>query len=80
MVWAGIMTNARTPVHTFEGGSNTGERFCTEILEGYVCHFHGAVGRDFVFIGNFRPHRSAQVAEVLECENIAWSGLSIRQI
>ena len=74
------MTNARTPLHIFEGGSNTGEWYCTEILEGYVRHFRGAVGRDFVFMDdNARPHRSAQVAEVLESENIAWSGLSIRQ-
>lgn len=71
LVWAGIMHNARTPLHIFERGSVTSQRYCTEIILDYVRLFRGAVGPDFLFRDdNARPHRSSEVSDTLESEDI----------
>ncbi|GBO09672.1 hypothetical protein AVEN_31530-1 [Araneus ventricosus] len=71
MVWAGIMSDGRTPLHVFERGTVTGVRYRDEILEPYVCLFRGAVGPDFILMdNNARPHRALLVDEFLESEDI----------
>lgn len=71
MVWAGIMHNGRTPLHIFERGSVTSQRYCNEIILGHVRLFRGAVGSDFLFMDdNARPHRSVEVSDTLQSENI----------
>lgn len=76
MVWGGIMIDGRTPLHVFDSGSVTGERYREEILEPYVRLFRGAYGSDFLFMDdNARPHRANLVDEFLESEDIqrmAW--------
>lgn len=71
MVWAGIMHNAKTPLHIFERGTVTSQRYCREIVLDHVRLFRGAVGPDFLFMDdNARPHRTAEVSDTLESENI----------
>ncbi|GBN58951.1 hypothetical protein AVEN_240748-1 [Araneus ventricosus] len=71
MVWAGIMLDGRTPLHVFERGNVTGERYRDEILEPYVRLFRGAVGPEFILMDdNVRPHRALLVDEFLESEDI----------
>lgn len=71
MVWAGIMHNGRTPLHIFDSSTVTSQRYYTEILLGHVRLFRGAMDPDFLFMDdNARPHRTAEVFETLENENI----------
>ncbi|GBN25544.1 hypothetical protein AVEN_166142-1 [Araneus ventricosus] len=59
MVWTGIMLDGRTPLHVFERGTVTGERYRDEILGPYVRLFRGAVGSEFILMDdNARPHRA----------------------
>ncbi|GFX31015.1 transposable element Tcb1 transposase [Trichonephila clavipes] len=62
MLWTGIMHNGRTPLHIFERGSVTSQRYCTEIILDHVRTFKGAVSPDFLFIDdNAQEHRSVEV-------------------
>jgi len=36
LVWTGIMYKGRTPLHTFERGSVTSQRYCAEIILNYI--------------------------------------------
>ncbi|UYV76927.1 hypothetical protein LAZ67_14002416 [Cordylochernes scorpioides] len=66
MVWGGIMLDTRTPLHAFDGGTLTSQRYRDEILEPY-----GGVGPSFIFMDdNARPHRALMVDEYLESEGI----------
>ncbi|GBM58914.1 hypothetical protein AVEN_80714-1 [Araneus ventricosus] len=65
------MLDGRTPLHVFERGTVTGVRYRDEILEPYVRLFRGAVGPEFILMGdNARPHRALLVEEFLESEDI----------
>jgi transposase len=71
MVWAGIMLDGRTPLHIFDGGTLTAQRYRDEILEPYVRLFRGAIGPEFIFMDdNARPHRAQLVNEFIEGEDI----------
>ncbi|GFV44840.1 transposable element Tcb2 transposase [Trichonephila clavipes] len=71
MVWAGIMMDSRTDLHFFDTGSVTAQRYRDEVLEPYVHLFRGAVGPDFIFMGDNAPcHRAGLIDDFLETENI----------
>ena len=71
MVWGGITTNASPPLRLFDGVSLTAHRYLQEVLEPYVRLFRGAVGPNFLFMGdNARPHRAQLVQDYLETEDI----------
>lgn len=71
MVWGGIMTNGRTELHIFQGGSVTARRYVDEVLEPQVRLFRGAVGPEFLLMDdNARPHRAYVVSEYLQTEDI----------
>ncbi|UYV80308.1 CYP307A1 [Cordylochernes scorpioides] len=71
MAWGGIMLDARTPLHVFDGGTLTSQRYRDEILEPYVRFFRGGVEPSFIFMDdNARPHRALIVDEYLESEGI----------
>ncbi|UYV77692.1 SNQ2 [Cordylochernes scorpioides] len=83
MVWGGIMLDARTPLHVFDGGTLTSQRYkrrdtgalCKVFLEGR------GVRSSFIFMDdNARPHRVLIVNEYLESEGIQrmkWSARSL---
>ncbi|GFT07754.1 uncharacterized protein TNCV_1213631 [Trichonephila clavipes] len=63
MVWAGIMSESRTPLRVFERGSVTGVRYRDEVLEPYVHLFRGSCGPEFILMNDSaRPRRVLQVA------------------
>ncbi|GFW17078.1 transposable element Tcb2 transposase [Trichonephila clavipes] len=65
------MLNGRTELHIFDRGSETGDRYCEEVLLPHVRLFRGAIDPDFIFMDdNARPHRTLAVDELLESENI----------
>lgn len=71
LVWGGIMLGSRTPLHVFDEGSVTAQRYRDEVLEPYVRLFRGAAGPDFLFMDdNARPHRAHIVDDFLEEEDI----------
>lgn len=71
VVWGGIMLNGRTELQIFDRGSVTGDRYCNEVILPHVRLFRGAIGPDFIFMDdNARPHRTANVQELLESEDI----------
>ena len=71
MVWGGIMLHGRTDLQIFEHGTLTSQRYCDEVLLQHVRLFRAAVGPDFIFMDdNARPHRTAQVEELLDREDI----------
>ncbi|GFY14391.1 transposable element Tcb2 transposase [Trichonephila clavipes] len=52
-------------------GSIIGDRYCEEVLLPHVRLFRGAIGPDFIFMGdNARPNRTVAVQELLESEDI----------
>ena len=58
-LWAGIMHNERTPLHTFDRGNVTLERHSKEIILDHVRLFEDALTTDFLFTDdNERPHRN----------------------
>lgn len=67
MVWAGISSEARTDLVLVDGGSMTGARYITTILDEHVAPFAPFVGPNFIFMDdNARPHRARIVNEYLE--------------
>ncbi|GBL86858.1 hypothetical protein AVEN_96083-2 [Araneus ventricosus] len=60
------MLDGRTPLHVFERGTVTGVRYRDEILEPYVRLFRGAVGPEFILMGD----RALLVDEFLKSEDI----------
>ncbi|GFW46536.1 transposable element Tcb2 transposase [Trichonephila clavipes] len=71
LVWGGIMLNRRTELHIFDRGSVTRDRYYDEVLLLHVHLFRGAIGPDFIFMAdNARPHRTLDVEELLENEDI----------
>ncbi|UYV68047.1 hypothetical protein LAZ67_5002900 [Cordylochernes scorpioides] len=72
--------DARSPLHVFEGGTLTSQRYRDEILEPYVSFFRVGVGPSFIFMDdNARPHRFLIIDEYLESEGIQrmeWSARS----
>ncbi|GFW60094.1 transposable element Tcb2 transposase [Trichonephila clavipes] len=71
LVWGGIMLKGVTELYIFDIESVTGDRYCEEVLLPHVRLFRGAIGRDFIFMDdNARPHRTLDVEELLESEDI----------
>lgn len=71
MVWAGIMTNGRTPLYVLPTGTMTGQRYINDILLPHVRLFRGAVGNKFIFMDdNATCHRTVAVEECVESEDI----------
>ncbi|UYV84124.1 K02A2.6-like [Cordylochernes scorpioides] len=71
LVWAGISSSKRTPLHIFSGGTLTAQRYRDEILEPYLRPYRDQIGHNLVFMDdNARPHRARLVNEYLQSENI----------
>ncbi|GFT74336.1 transposable element Tcb2 transposase [Trichonephila clavipes] len=69
--WGGIMLGSRTDLHIFDAGSVYGTRYCNEILLPYVRLFRGAMGLQFLFMGENAPsHRTVAAEHFLESEDI----------
>ena len=65
------MHNDRTPLHSFERGTVTSQRYCREIILDHVRLFRDALGPNVLFMDdNARPHRTAEVSDTVESENI----------
>ncbi|GFV71302.1 transposable element Tcb2 transposase [Trichonephila clavipes] len=68
---AGIMMDGHTDLHFFDTGSVTAQRYRDKVLEPYIRLFRGAVGPDFIFMGDNAPcHRAVLIDDFLETENI----------
>ncbi|UYV80358.1 hypothetical protein LAZ67_18002655, partial [Cordylochernes scorpioides] len=73
LVWAGISSSRRTPLHIFSGGTLTAQRYRDEILEPYLRPSRVQIGHNLIFMDdNARPHRARLVNEYLQSENIRW--------
>ncbi|UYV84223.1 hypothetical protein LAZ67_X001577 [Cordylochernes scorpioides] len=71
LVWAGISSSRRTPLHIFSGGTLTAQRYRDEILEPYLRPYRDQIGHNLIFMDhNARPHRARLVNEYLQSENI----------
>ncbi|GFX80709.1 transposable element Tcb2 transposase [Trichonephila clavipes] len=71
LVWGGIMLGSRTYLHIFDAGSVNGTRNSNEILLPYVSLFRGAMGLQFLFMGDNAPcHRTVAAKQLLESEDI----------
>ncbi|UYV73825.1 hypothetical protein LAZ67_11001036 [Cordylochernes scorpioides] len=71
LVWAGISSSRRTPLHIFSGGTLTAQRYRDEILEPYLRPYRNQIGHNLIFMDdNARPHRAGLVNEYLQSENI----------
>ncbi|GFS88137.1 transposable element Tcb2 transposase [Trichonephila clavipes] len=71
LVWGGIMLGSRTDLHIIDAGSVNGTRYCNEILLPYVRLFRGAMGLQFLFMGDTAPcHRTVGAEQLLESEDI----------
>ena len=71
LVWGGIMLHRHTDLQIFEHVTLNGQRYCDSVLLPHVRRFRGEIGPDFIFMDdNARPHRTAQVAELLVREDI----------
>ncbi|UYV66997.1 hypothetical protein LAZ67_4003618, partial [Cordylochernes scorpioides] len=71
LVWAGISSSSRTPLHIFSGGTLTAQRYRDEILEHYLRPYRDQIGHNLIFMDdNARPHRARLVNEYLQSENI----------
>ncbi|UYV79238.1 hypothetical protein LAZ67_17001702 [Cordylochernes scorpioides] len=71
LVWAGISSSSRTPLHIFSGGTLTAQRYRDEILEPYLRLYRDQIGHNLIFMDdNARPHRARLVDEYLQSENI----------
>ncbi|GFT86897.1 transposable element Tcb2 transposase [Trichonephila clavipes] len=65
LVWGGIMLGSRTDLHIFDAGSVNGTRYCNEILLPYVRLFRGAMGLQFLLMGDNAPCHRTVAAEQL---------------
>ncbi|UYV73961.1 hypothetical protein LAZ67_11001607 [Cordylochernes scorpioides] len=64
LVWAGISSSRRTPLHIFSGGTLTAQRYRDEILEPYLRPYIDQIGHNLIFMDdNARPHRARLVNE-----------------
>ncbi|UYV64990.1 hypothetical protein LAZ67_3002675 [Cordylochernes scorpioides] len=71
LVWAGISSSRRTPLHIFSGGTLTAQRYRDEILEPYLRPLRDQIGHNSIFMDdNVRPHRARLVNEYFQSENI----------
>ncbi|UYV84314.1 hypothetical protein LAZ67_X001824 [Cordylochernes scorpioides] len=71
LVWAGISSSRRTPLHIFSGGTLTAQKYRGEILEPYLRPYRDQIGHNLIFMyDNARPHRARLVNEYLQSENI----------
>ncbi|UYV63896.1 hypothetical protein LAZ67_2005910 [Cordylochernes scorpioides] len=71
LVWAGISSSRRTPLHFFSGGTLTAQRYRDEILKPYLRPYRDQIGHNLIFMDdNARPHRARLVNEYLQSENI----------
>ncbi|UYV77201.1 hypothetical protein LAZ67_15000099 [Cordylochernes scorpioides] len=71
LVWAGISSSRRTPLHIFSGGTLTAQRYRDEILEPYLRPYRDQIGHNLILMDdNARPHRARLVNEYLQSENI----------
>ncbi|GFU41525.1 transposable element Tc3 transposase [Trichonephila clavipes] len=71
LVWGGIMLGSSTDLHIFNAGSVNGTRYCNEILLPYVRLFRGAMGLQFLFMGDNAPcHRTVAAEQLLESKDI----------
>ncbi|UYV82660.1 hypothetical protein LAZ67_22000421 [Cordylochernes scorpioides] len=71
LVWAGISSSRRTPLHIFSGGTLTAQRYRDEIHEPYLRPYRDQIGHNLIFMDdNARPHRARLVNEYLQSENI----------
>ncbi|UYV76586.1 K02A2.6-like, partial [Cordylochernes scorpioides] len=71
LVWAGISSSSRTPLHIFSGGTLTAQRYRDEILEPYLRPYRDQIGHNLILMDdNVRPHRARLVNEYLQSENI----------
>ncbi|UYV78224.1 GGPS1 [Cordylochernes scorpioides] len=71
LVWAGISSSRRTPLHIFSRGTLTAQRYRDEILETYLRPYRDQIGHNLIFMDdNARPHRARLVNEYLQSENI----------
>ena len=71
MVWTGISVNRKTDMYVVENGMLTAVRYCNEILDQFVRPYAGAMGPDFILMGdNARPHRAHVTDAYLERETI----------
>ncbi|UYV80547.1 hypothetical protein LAZ67_19000535 [Cordylochernes scorpioides] len=71
LVWAGISSSRRTPLHIFSGGTLTAQRYRDEILEPYLRPYRDQIGYNLILMDdNARPHRARLVNEYLQSENI----------
>ncbi|UYV80853.1 hypothetical protein LAZ67_19001989 [Cordylochernes scorpioides] len=71
LVWAGISSSRRTPLHIFSGGTLTAQRYRDEILEPYLRPYRDQIGHNLIFMDdNARQHRARLVNEYLQSENI----------
>ncbi|GFV50888.1 transposable element Tcb2 transposase [Trichonephila clavipes] len=67
MVWAGMSLGGHTYLHVFQGGTLTGVRYRSEILDQYVHPYSGAIGNDFILMDdNARTHQAVIVKKYLE--------------
>ena len=67
MVWAGISMQGKTDLHIIENGTLMAVRYVNEILDVYVRTYAGAIGADFILMGdNARPHRAHVTNQYLE--------------
>ena len=67
MVWAGISAQGKTDLHVIDNGTLTALRYVNEILDVYVRPYAGAVGENFILMGdNARAHRARITDQYLE--------------
>ncbi|GFY06473.1 transposable element Tcb2 transposase [Trichonephila clavipes] len=63
--------STKTGQLSMKSGSVIGNRYCEEVLLPHVRRFLGAIGPDLFFMDNStRPHRTFDVEELLESEDI----------
>ncbi|UYV81769.1 hypothetical protein LAZ67_20002317 [Cordylochernes scorpioides] len=48
LVWAGISSSRRTPLHIFSGGTLTAQRYRDEILEPYLRPYRDQIGHNLI--------------------------------
>ncbi|UYV80733.1 hypothetical protein LAZ67_19001562, partial [Cordylochernes scorpioides] len=71
LIWVGISSSRRTPLHIFSVGTLTAQRYRDEILEPYLRPYRDQIGHNLIFMDdNARPHRARLVNEYLQSENI----------
>ncbi|GFV77277.1 transposable element Tc1 transposase [Trichonephila clavipes] len=73
------MLNGRTEYHVFDRGTVPRDRYCKDMMLPVVHVFGSAIGTYFIF-NNDNTHRSADVQQLLESEDITrihWLAFSL---